>query len=146
MIRKLLKRMIICGCLVFNYQLNAQKKDADKGWKLGMQSDTFHKFPLVDALDKTQELGLEYIEVYPGHRLGGKWGDQVFGFDFDKQTQKELKELAASKWPKIIATGVFTTDNPADWHKLIQFALDMDMGFIGWVPFVSVRGIVVRHV
>ena len=60
-------------------QAKAEKQD----WRIAIQSYTFHLFPLTEALDKTQELGVKYIEVYPGHKLGGKWGDKVFGFDLD---------------------------------------------------------------
>ena len=88
-------------------QAKAEKQD----WRIAIQSYTFHLFPLTEALDKTQELGVKYIEVYPGHKLGGKWGDKVFGFDLDTQTRKELKELAASKGIKIIATGVYVGED-----------------------------------
>ena len=53
-------------------QAKAEKQD----WRIAIQSYTFHLFPLTEALDKTQELGVKYIEVYPGHKLGGKWGDK----------------------------------------------------------------------
>ena len=34
-------------------------------WKLAIQSYTFHKFSFEEALDKTAELGLGYIEPIP---------------------------------------------------------------------------------
>ena len=111
-------------------QAKAEKQD----WRIAIQSYTFHLFPLTEALDKTQELGVKYIEVYPGHKLGGKWGDKVFGFDLDTQTRKELKELAASKGIKIIATGVYVADKSEDWEKMFRFAKDMDMEFITCLP------------
>ena len=42
-------------------QAKAEKQD----WRIAIQSYTFHLFPLTEALDKTQELGVKYIEVYP---------------------------------------------------------------------------------
>ncbi len=124
-------------CFLFSLGLQAQTKAEKAGWRLAMQSYSFHKFPLVEALNKTQELGLNYIEVYPGHKLGGKWGDQVFGFDMSPQTQKEVRELAASKGIKIVGTGVFVTDNPSDWEKMFAFAKAMDMEFITCEPALS---------
>ncbi|MDR1724647.1 MAG: sugar phosphate isomerase/epimerase [Tannerella sp.] len=106
-------------------------------FSLGMQSYTFHLFSLSEALDKTHELGIKYIEVYPGHKLGGKWGDKVFGFDMDEQTRKEIKALAESKGIKIVGTGVFVTDNPEDWQKMFAFAKDMDMDFITCEPRIE---------
>ena len=97
MIRHIYKIMIAIVCCLLAIPTEAQTKAEKNGWRLGMQSYSFHLFPLTEALDKTQELGLKYIEIYPGHKLGGKWGDKVFDFNLDAQTQKEIKELAASK-------------------------------------------------
>ncbi|MDR1223648.1 MAG: sugar phosphate isomerase/epimerase [Tannerella sp.] len=119
------------------FQLQAQSKAEKNGWRLGMQSYTFHKFPLTEALDKTQELGIKYIEVYPGHRLGGKWGDRVFGYTMDGQTRKEIRELAKSKGITIVGSGVFGTDNPDEWEKMFAFAKDMGMEFITCEPAVK---------
>ena len=85
--------MIAIVCCLLAIPTEAQTKAEKNGWRLGMQSYSFHLFPLTEALDKTQELGLKYIEIYPGHKLGGKWGDKVFDFNLDAQTQKEIKEL-----------------------------------------------------
>ena len=105
MIRHIYKIMIAIVCCLLAIPSEAQTKAEKNGWRLGMQSYSFHLFPLTEALDKTQELGLKYIEIYPGHKLGGKWGDKVFDFNLDAQTQKEIKELAASKGIKIVGTG-----------------------------------------
>ena len=133
---KKIRFLFVCILLFFGFgvTLFAQSKAEAAGWKLGIQSYTFHKFPLIDALDKTQELGLKYIEVYPGHKLGGKWRDAVFGYEMSPETQKEIRDLAASKGIRIIGTGVFTTDNPADWEKEFAFAKAMDMDYISCEP------------
>lgn len=91
-------------------------------------------FTLAEALDKTQQLGLKYIEVYPGHKLGGKWGDRVFDFNLDTLTQKELKELATSKGIKIVGIGVYVAENSSDWEKMFHFAKAMDLEFITCEP------------
>lgn len=99
-----------------------------------MQSYSFHKFPLTDALNKTQELGLKYIEIFPGHKLGGKWGNKVFDYNLDVQTQKEIKKLAASKGIRIIGCGVCVLENESDWKKMFQFASSMELEFISCEP------------
>jgi L-ribulose-5-phosphate 3-epimerase len=127
--------IVVCAMLAFTSQ--AQKKAEKQGWRLGMQSYSFHKFTLTEALDKTQELGLKYIEIFPGHKLGGKWGDQVFGPQLDAKTRKELKELAASKGIKIVSTGVVVTNSPDEWEPLFQFAKDMGMEYISCEPALA---------
>ena len=44
-----------------------EKDDTFGGFNLGMQSYTFRKFTLEQALKRTQDLGLHYIEFYNGH-------------------------------------------------------------------------------
>lgn len=123
---------LLCGLLVL--PAAAQRKAEQLGWKMGIQSYSFHLFSLTEALDKTQQLGLHYIEVYPGHKLGGKWGDKVFDFNLDTQTQQELKALAASKGIQIVGSGVFVTNNSADWDKMFAFAKSMGLEYIACEP------------
>lgn len=104
------------------------------GWKLAVQSYTFHKFSLEEALDKTAELGVKYIEAYPGHRLGEKWGDQVFGYGMDETTRKEILDLAESKGVKIVGSGVFVPSAPSEWEEEFQFAKSMGLEYISAEP------------
>ncbi|MEG2067999.1 MAG: sugar phosphate isomerase/epimerase [Tannerellaceae bacterium] len=125
---------VICSLLALNGQAQTQTKAEKNGLRLSMQSYSFHRFTLMEALDKTQELGIKNIEIFPGHKLGGKWGDRVFDFNLDAPTQKELKELAASKGIKIVATGVYVADKSSDWEKMFRFAKSMDLEFITCEP------------
>ena len=104
------------------------------GWKLAVQSYTFHKFSLEEALDKTAELGVKYIEAYPGHRLGEKWGDQVFGYGMDETIRKEILDLAESKGVKIVGSGVFVPSAPSEWEEEFQFAKSMGLEYISVEP------------
>lgn len=154
--KKTLGFMTIClvSCLLLSCSLMTKKgngtekqtenlsKAEQNSWRLAIQSYSFNRFPLTEALDKTKELGVKYIEIYPGHKLGGKWGEKVFGFDLDVQTRQELKGLAASKDIKIIATGVFVANESSDWEKMFAFAKDMDMEFITCEPALEDWGLV----
>lgn len=124
-------------CLSCGQKQENQTAAEKMGWRLGIQSYSFHRFSVTEALDKTQELGVKYIEIYPGHRLGGKWGDKVFGFDLDDQTRKEVKELAESKGIKIVGTGVFVAGNSDEWEKMFRFAKSMNMEFITCEPALN---------
>lgn len=134
MMKHISKIMMAFVCCLLALSVQAQTKAEQNGWRIGMQSYSFHLFSLTEALNKTQELGLKYIEVYPGHKLGGKWGDKVFDFNLDQQTQKEIKQLAASKGIKIVGTGVYVADKSSDWEKMFKFAKSMDMEFITCEP------------
>lgn len=110
------------------------KKAEAHGMYISMQSVTFHPFPLSESLDKTRELGIKYVEIYPGHKLGGKWGDKVFDQNLDSQTRREIKAMARSKGIEIIAGGVFTADDPGEWEKIFAFCKDMGMKYVTCEP------------
>jgi len=134
MIKNSYKVICLIACLLLAMTTQAKTKAEKQGWRLGMQSYSFHLFTLTEALDKTNELGIKYIEVYPGHKLGGKWGEQAFGPQLSSQTRKELKAYAASKGIKIISTGVVVTESSAEWEPLFSFAKDMGMEYIACEP------------
>lgn len=121
--------IITVSCSSEKSASKAEKQD----WKLSMQSYTFHLFSAVEALEKTQQLGLKYIEFYPGQKMGEGYGDAVFGYDLTPEQQKQLKELAKSKGIKIVSSGVWTSSRD-EWKKVFAFAKDMEMEFISAEP------------
>ncbi|MCE2616315.1 sugar phosphate isomerase/epimerase family protein [Phocaeicola oris] len=129
--------LIAFSCFLSNGYGSNDTKAEKQDWKLAIQSYTFHKFTFIEALDKTQELGIKYIEAFPGHKLGGKYGTAVFGYDMDEQTRKEIIDSAAVRGIKIVGTGVFTTDKTEDWEKEFQFAQSMGMEYITCEPNLS---------
>ena len=130
--------LFIYICIGMLFACNGNKTIAEKnGWNLAIQSYSFHKFTLLEALDKTQELGVKYIEIFPGHKIGGKWGDKVFDFNLDLDTRKELKDIAKSKGIKIISTGVYVAEKSSDWEKMFAFAKDMGMEYISCEPALN---------
>lgn len=104
------------------------------GWKLAVQSYTFHKFTFEEALEKTAGLGVKYIEAFPGHRLGERWGDQVFGFGMDEATRREILDLAAEKGVKIVGSGVFVAADASQWEQEFAFARAMGLEYISAEP------------
>ncbi len=98
-----------------------------------MQSYTFHLFTVPEALDKTAELGLNFIEIYPGQKMGPEFDDALFGYDITPEQQEKLKELAKAKDIKIVSSGVWTASRD-EWPKVFSFAKSMDMEFISAEP------------
>ncbi|MDD3788410.1 MAG: sugar phosphate isomerase/epimerase [Petrimonas sp.] len=121
---------LVIGCSTSG---KPETKAEKQGWKLSMQSYTFHLFSAVEALEKTQQLGLKYIEIYPGQKMGEGFGDAVFGYDLTQEQQKQLKDLAKSKNIKIVSSGVWTSSRD-EWEKVFAFAKDMGMEFISAEP------------
>ena len=140
---KMLMQAALCVLLLCLVMPSCTCKDtAQKGWELSLQSYTFHKFTLLEAFDKAQELGITNMEVFPGHKIGGKWGDQMFGYDLDDASRKELLALAAEKGVRIVGCGVFVSDKAEEWEKMFRLAKDMNMEYISCEPPVEMWDIV----
>ena len=103
-------------------------------WKTGAQSYTFHKFTFVETLDKLQTLGLQYVEVYYGQRLGEGFGEQRMDFRMDGDVQTKVLNLAKTKNVTIIASGVVICENEQEWEQLFRFAKDMGISLITCEP------------
>ena len=114
-------------------QDKSRTKAEKQGWLLSMQSFTFHLFTVTESLNKTQELGIRFIEIFPGQKMGGDFGDIVFGYDLNREDQKKLVNLATSKDIKIISSGVWTAQRE-EWHHIFSFAKNMGMEYISAEP------------
>ncbi len=135
--KKKLQIMLLMLCCAL-HAMQARQTAAEKmGWKIAAQSYTFNRFTLMEAMDKCADLGIKYIEVYPGHRLGGKWDKQTFGLQLDKQSRQELMDIAKKKGVRFVGTGVWGGSDPKEWEKIFQLAKDMDMEYITCEPPLS---------
>ncbi|HBL73673.1 MAG: endonuclease [Bacteroidetes bacterium GWF2_42_66] len=120
--------------MLFSASISAKPNKAEKaGWKLGVQTYTFHKFSFQEAIDKAKELGLSYAEVYYGQPLG-KDIEGKMDFRMDKETQKTVLAYAKSKGVKIIASGVVACKDEAEWKQLFEFASAMGIEIITCEP------------
>jgi len=90
------------------------------GWRLGCQAWTFNRFTLFEAIDKTAELGLHFIEAYPhGQKLSAN-NTEVFGPKLSAESRKEVKARLADKGLKLVNMGVGPYDKEA-----FEFAKEM---------------------
>lgn len=95
---------------------------ADKlGWKLILQSWTTHG-TVVESIDYARQIGLHYIEIYPGQDLGletkGKWGPEMTDDEI-----KQMLDAAKAADVKIIDTGVIGISSQEDEaRKLFDWA------------------------
>jgi inosose dehydratase len=89
--------------------LLAEPKDEFGGFTVGIQSYTFRNFKLEQALKRTQELGLKFIEFYNGH----------VPITNDEKKIEAVKKLCAEYGITPIAFGVegFSKDHEANKKK-----------------------------
>jgi sugar phosphate isomerase/epimerase len=93
------------------------------GWRVGVQSFTFHNFFLVDAIDLTAALGLKYVETCPGHRISKEQPHGIYS-----GSKPEFRELLKRK---LHESGIIHTSHyePMDAeHAPRTFSFCQDMG------------------
>ena len=121
--------LFISSCATAKDQTIAEKQ----GWKLSMQSYTFHLFTVLEAIDKTSQVGVKYIEIYPGQKLGGDLGEDLFDYNLSAEKRKAVLSYAKSKGVTIVSTGVYVPKT-VEWEQIFSFAKEMGMEFINAEP------------
>jgi sugar phosphate isomerase/epimerase len=90
--------------------------------KLAVQAYTFRDRSFVETVDTAKRLGIKYIEMYGGQKLGG---DLVGTTDYKTitpATVKALKKFIDNSGVKVVSYGVTNATNEAQWNQLATFA------------------------
>lgn len=103
------------------------------GFKLAVQMWTFRMFPFAEAINKVDSAGIKYIEAFFGQTLGGDMKGE-FGPDMDSSTRNKLKSLLQSKGISIIAMGVISPKDDAEWLKAFNLAKEFGLSYITTEP------------
>ena len=101
--------------------------DAYPGWKLATQCWSFHKYTFYEAVDKTAALGVDWIEAFPGQKLGGPHPDSAkFGPGMSKKLQKAVKQKLDDADVRLINFGVVgLPNNEKKCRQVFEFAEEM---------------------
>ena len=118
--------MLVASFLAFSTITTfAQRNPEDKaGWKLGSQAYSFRLFTFAEAIRKIDSCGLKYVEAFPGQTIGGGIEGKM-DYKMDASTRQAVKKLVADKGLTLVAFGVVSAPNEADWKALFEFAKDM---------------------
>jgi len=107
----------------------AKKRDDSASEKLGMklslQCWTFNRLTFFETVDKAQELGVKYLEMYPGQKLK-PGSDAKVNRSMDDEMVAEIKKKLDSAGVKLVAYGVdgIPTDE-AGARKTFEWAKKM---------------------
>ena len=97
-------------------------------WKLSCQAYTFKEFTFKEMLDKLNQLGIRYVEIYPNQALGDGT-DRTTNFK-NKGIASELKKLLKEKNIEALSYGVVTPKNETDWRELFTFAKELGISVL----------------
>lgn len=104
-------------------------------WKLSIQTWTFHKYSFLQSVEKADSLGVKFLEVYPGQKVGGDI-QGAFSYTLDKNSRDKLKQFLEYRGIKVVALGVVDKDyyNKDNLEKFFEFAKYMGISFITAEP------------
>lgn len=95
------------------------------GWTLGVQTWSFNRFTLFEAIDKTRALGLSSIQAYPGQKISAEM-DAGFGPDSTAEQKQAVKDKLHDAGVAIDSFGVTgISSDEATARKLFDFAKEM---------------------
>jgi len=85
--------VVLIMCIILgDWEVESKTRDVDykdvriQKFNLSMQCWTFREFTFFETLSKVKELGIEYLEPYPGQPLGG----ELEGLKFDQLYFRKL--------------------------------------------------------
>ncbi|MGB2907055.1 MAG: family 16 glycoside hydrolase [Candidatus Aminicenantaceae bacterium] len=117
---------------------------------IAMQCWTFRKFTFFETLDKVKDLGIRYLEAYPGQRLSQDLPGVSFGHEMDDKTRSMVKERLQEAGITLISYGVVGFDNTEEsMGQVFEFARAMRIHTINTEPkyddFSLLEKMVRRH-
>ena len=109
--------------------------DAYDGWRLAVQTWSFNRFSFDEALDKASELGLNWIEAYPGQRLSAERPDLKFDHNLAPAERDKVKAKLNALGIQIISYGVVgLPGDEAECRKVFAFARDFGIDCVNAEP------------
>jgi len=106
------------------------EKGAD-GWKprLALQLYSFRDRSFTEAVVAAKRLGFQYVEAYPGQKLGGSFAGDM-SFKLPVAQREEIKRFLNEQGVKLVSFGVVGAGSEREWTQLFQFAQDMGIEIV----------------
>ena len=121
--------------LVFATACQTETEQSTSDWKIGIQTYTFHNFTLMEALDKSKELGLHYAEAYFFQSLGQNFVDTAYlNYDISEETKQQLKKEFAERDINLHSFGVAFYGTTEEWEAFFKFSKEMGIHTVTCEP------------
>jgi sugar phosphate isomerase/epimerase len=97
-----------------------------KKFPIAMQAWTFRRFTFFDTLAKMKELGLGYVQAYPGQALAADMPNLTFDHNMTDATMAKVKDKLKETGVSVVAYGVCDIGKTeAGMRKVFDFARKM---------------------
>ncbi|MBN1443293.1 MAG: sugar phosphate isomerase/epimerase [Planctomycetes bacterium] len=118
-----LAALAIFGAGKILQQRGASAAAAKPQWKLAVQTYTFNRFTLFEAIEKAKAAGIKYIEAYPGQRLSPDERDVSFSHDSPLSVLAKVKVKLEKEGIGLLNYGVVgLSKDEAASRKVFDFA------------------------
>lgn len=107
-------------------------KDEAKNPKVGVALYSFNRFSLSEAVEKAKLTGVNYMEGFSFHRLGGEFGDKTILTLNDSEIE-EVKNMLTSDQVEMVSMYA-DGKTIADWENLFKKAKQLGMRFLVGEP------------
>ena len=116
-------KQLVIGLLAGVVAASCMAADA---WKprLALQLYTFRDRSFVEAVKTAKKVGFEYVEAYPGQKLGEGFEGNI-GPEMDAAKRQKVKDFLKEQGVKLVIFGVCGAGDEAGWKNLFSFAKDM---------------------
>jgi len=106
-----------------------------KKFPFAVQCWTFRKYTFFETLDKVKDLGIKYIEAYPGQKLGEEWEGARFDHNLRNDLIEKVREKLNQKGLTLVSYGVVGFENDEEsMEKVFGFARKMGIRTIVTEP------------
>ena len=106
-----------------------------KKFPIAMQMWTFRRFTFFEALEKVKELGIGYIQAYPGQKLGGPFPESKFSHEMSEEEIQAVQAALKRLDIKLVAYGVVNVGvTEESIRRVFDFARQMGIWIIVTEP------------
>ncbi|MBX3417194.1 MAG: sugar phosphate isomerase/epimerase [Pirellulaceae bacterium] len=100
------------------------------GWKLGVQTYSFNRFTLFEAIDKAASVGLKYAEAYPGQKISTD-SEEKMGPGMSDEAFANVKRKLEEAGVQLVAFGVTgLSADEAESRRTFEFCKQFGIGVI----------------
>lgn len=102
---------------------------------IAMQCWTFRHFTFFETLDKIDELGIKFLQAYPGQRLDSSMPDVKMGHNLSDSLMQFVKSKLNEHGIKLVSYGVVGFENnEVSMRQVFDFAKNMGIEIIVTEP------------
>lgn len=125
----------LCAATVAQAREQAAPTPAEQlGWQLAIHERTFEKFTIYESIDKTAELGLKYMSLSAGFRLGPDDKKPVSSINLTDDQIAAIKKHAAEKGITLINAYVSLPAEEKSCRRAFEFAKKMGLNMLVGEP------------